>query len=94
LLIPFIENAFKYVSDHDEQENFIKVSIELDNSGLTFSSTNTFDEKVHQQKDNIHKGIGLINLKKRLELIYRNKYTLKEVVNNGIYHVTLTLNLK
>jgi len=94
LLIPFVENAFKYVSDYDDQENFIKVEVDFVNSELNFVCINTFDVKSYQQTDNMNKGIGLINVKKRLELIYGNKFKLEEGINNGSYYVTLTLNLK
>jgi two-component system LytT family sensor kinase len=94
LLIPFVENAFKYVSDHDGQENFIKVKIYFVDSELNFLCTNTFDVKGHRQTGNMNKGLGLINVKKRLELIYGHKFRLKEEINNGSYHVALTLNLK
>lgn len=108
LLIPFVENAFKYISDYEHQENYIKVSIDIVNGTLEFNCINTFDAGSQQQKDNMNKGfgntnkrisntnkgIGLINVKKRLELIYRNQYTLKEEVMNGSYQVTLSLKLK
>ena len=94
LLMPFIENAFKYVSDYDDQDNFIKVRINFVNSELNFYCDNTFDSKSNPQGDHINKGIGLINVKKRLELIYGNKYRLKEEMEKGVYHVSLTLNLK
>ncbi|HWK04790.1 MAG TPA: sensor histidine kinase [Puia sp.] len=94
LLIPFVENAFKYVSDYDDQENFIKVEVDFVKSELNFVCINTFDVKSYQQTDNMNKGIGLINVKKRLELIYGNKFKLEEGINNGSYYVTLTLNLK
>ena len=42
----------------------------------------------------MNKGIGLINVKKRLELIYANKFKLQEEIVNGIYQVNLTLNVK
>lgn len=94
LLMPFIENAFKYVSDYDGQDNFIKVTINFVNSELNFYCDNTFDSKSYPQGDNINKGIGLINVKKRLELMYGNRYRLKEKMDKGVYHVALTLNLK
>jgi len=94
LLIPFVENAFKYVSDSDEQENFIKVRIDFINVELNFYCINTFDVKSHKQTDHENKGIGLINVKKRLELIYGNKFNLKEEINKETYHITLTINLK
>jgi two-component system, LytTR family, sensor kinase len=92
LLIPFVENAFKYVSD-DEQENFIKVTVSFVKDELNLSCTNTFDVK-SQQHGNTDKGIGLINVRKRLELIYRDKFDLKQEINEGVFGITLRLNLK
>jgi two-component system, LytTR family, sensor kinase len=94
LLIPFVENAFKYVSDYDNQENYIKARIDIVNSELNFYCINTFDAASSRQRGNMNKGIGLINVKKRLELIYSNHFSLKEEDNNGSYQVALTLNLK
>lgn len=94
LLIPFVENAFKYVSDYDYQENCIKVSINLVIDKLDFSCINTFDATSSRNSDDSNKGIGLKNVRKRMELIYSNKYTLKEETDNGTYQVVLTLNLK
>ncbi|WP_183573694.1 sensor histidine kinase [Mucilaginibacter sp. X5P1] len=93
LLISFVENAFKYVSDYSEQENSIKAGITFVNNDLNFYCVNTFDVK-SQQPGDVNKGIGLVNVKKRLELIYRDKFNLKEEINNGLYQVTLTLKLK
>lgn len=94
LLVPFVENAFKYISDYDEHENRIEARIDFVDRELTFYCSNTFDA-IHQQRtDNRNKGIGLINVKKRLELIYGNKFNLEEGTDNGLYHVTLMLNLK
>ncbi|HTI08097.1 MAG TPA: histidine kinase [Puia sp.] len=94
LLIPFVENAFKYVSDYDDQENFIKIRITFAANELKFNCINSYDNGSHQQTYNANKGIGLINVNKRLELIYSNRFKLKEDSNHGCYQVTLTLNLK
>ena len=94
LLIPFVENAFKYVSDYDDKENFIKIRINIVNGGMNFRCSNTFDAKSRQQTDHTNKGIGLTNVRKRLELVYGNKFDLKEDVNNGIFDITLKVNLK
>ncbi len=94
LLIPFVENAFKYVSDYDDRENFIKIRISFINGEMNFSCANTFDGKGVQQGGTVNKGIGLTNVRKRLELVYGNKFELKEVVNNGVFDITLKVNLK
>ena len=94
LLIPFVENAFKYVSDYDDRGNCIKAGIGLAGSAMTFYCNNTVDPAGQQPTGKMKTGIGLINVRKRLELIYGNRYKLKEGMNDGLYQVTLTLNLQ
>lgn len=94
LLIPFIENAFKYVSDSDERDNFIKVTISLRDTKLMFYCINTTDKLELNTLTNDDKGIGLANVQKRLDLIYRNKHKLQTGIVNGQYEVLLTLDLK
>ena len=93
LLIPFVENAFKYVSDFDGQDNVIKIAIDFAATELQFHCMNTFDASVSRRTDQNHKGIGLKNVKKRLELIYGAQYSLRECMDHGVYEVTLTINL-
>ena len=93
LLVPFIENAFKHASDYDDRENIIKVKIGFTRQELTFYCGNTCDIMNHRTP-NAGKGIGLINVKKRLGLIYGSNYKLQEVKHNGWYEVTLKLHLK
>lgn len=94
LLILFVENAFKYVSDYDGQENFIKILVKLNDCKLSFCCVNTFDVISLQNSGNVNKGIGLSNVKKRLELIYGDRYTLNEEISNGSYIINLTLTLQ
>lgn len=93
LLIPFVENAFKYVSDYDTQENFIEAGIDFVDNDLRFYCINTFDNDSHQSSDNTSKGIGIANVKKRLELIYGNNYSLHAETNNERYTINLKIKL-
>lgn len=70
LLIPFVENAFKYgVKIH--QNNIIKIEIKIVNGSLFFNVRN----KIQQGKNNhVYSGIGITNVKKRLELVYPNNF--------------------
>lgn len=72
LLIPFVENAFKHGNLID---GYLRVDIKiiLDNDSLRFEIRNT----VKSEDDPLKKpGIGLENIKKRLDLIYPKKYKL------------------
>ncbi|MBL4623573.1 MAG: histidine kinase [Flavobacteriales bacterium] len=76
LLIPFVENAFKYgVKIH--QNSIIKIEIIVRNGSLFFKVRN----KIQQKKNNhVYSGIGISNVKKRLELVYANNFELN--INN------------
>jgi LytS/YehU family sensor histidine kinase len=90
LLIPFIENAFKHgiglLADA-----YIKVSIEASENKLQFHCVNNYN------RDNLSKdknsGIGLVNVKNRLQLLYPGKYMLTINDKEGIFSVHLNLNL-
>jgi LytS/YehU family sensor histidine kinase len=94
LLMPFVENAFKYVSDYDNQKNTIEVSINCINNELIFYCINSVDVRNRPNGSNMNKGIGVINVRKRLELIYGNKHQLREEISNDIYTINLTLILR
>ena len=91
LLIPFVENAFKYVSDSDEGDNRIEVQLTFTSGKLLFSCLNTVDGNKEPEGRG---GIGLANVKKRLELIYGEDYSLQ--INNidNLFKVLLEINLE
>lgn len=87
LMIPFVENAFKHGSLKD---GFLSVEIKIELSGnrLDFTIRNTSSEQENIIEDN---GIGLENIKKRLELHYQNNYQLKIENQKGWYSVYLSI---
>jgi LytS/YehU family sensor histidine kinase len=89
LLIVFIENAFKHGIETAENAAFLNISLTSDEKELYFSCENSFDA------DEISKtpGIGIINLEKRLDLLYPNKHTLKLSSENHIFKAELKLEL-
>lgn len=72
LFISLIENAFKHgTSAH--QDSFVMISLDMDGEDLVFSCENSlFDKKT---ADYSGSGIGLENMKRRLELLYPESYT-------------------
>ena len=91
LLVPFIENAFKYVCRLPGQTGYVKISCKEENNTLYFYVENSYSEMaVHKKKDG---GIGLQNVQKRLKLQYPDAYDLKIESDNLIYKVNLTLKL-
>ena len=90
LLVPFIENAFKYVSDNDNGQNFITVTINIKGRQFYFCCANSINPKAISA-DSRGERIGLINVKKRLELIYGRDYQLDIEATDEQYKVQLTL---
>jgi two-component system, LytTR family, sensor kinase len=90
LLIPFVENAFKHISHFKDQLNFIRIQLEHKAGELFFEVENSTEQTGHKSD---HQGIGLNNVKRRLELLYPGKHQL-EIINNGMqYKVALRLQI-
>jgi two-component system LytT family sensor kinase len=90
LLIPFVENAFKYgVTTHQESE--INISVGLDDSLLIFHINNPIHQNGTGRESN--SGIGIENVKKRLSLIYPDKHHLSIKKENNHFEVNLNIEL-
>lgn len=89
LLIPFIENVFKHSSLKDKSENKIEIKIEIIDDRLFFFCFNTIAEITKDKSS----GIGLENVKKRLEMIYNNNHNLTIVNSEVGYTVKLDIKL-
>ena len=76
LFIPLVENAFKYANTNSEGKYFIHIDLHKSGNTIKFTCVNSYTKKQEEQKPKKGGGIGLDNLKKRLEALYKNKYTL------------------
>jgi two-component system LytT family sensor kinase len=92
LLIVLIENAFKFVSNFSEKENKIAIKIFMTGTNLhsSFFNTKEVQETVAPANSN---GIGIVNLKRRLELLYPHRYKLATNMENDFYETNLTIDL-
>ncbi len=86
LLIPFVENAFKHGNIIDGFLS-IEISIKVSGNSLDFNIRNTFNQENQNQKP----GIGLENIKKRLDLNYGSNYQLTYNQKNNWYTVNLLI---
>ena len=84
LFIPFVENIFKHGVSYREP-SIIEVSIVAEDGKVTFRSVNSNHAK--KVRDDRSHGIGLENLRRRLDLLYGDDYTL-EIKDNGSTFVT------
>ena len=90
LLVPFVENAFKHISHHSDKVNFVKVDMFRVNGAFVFSISNSKDKQPSTEK---HGGIGMNNVKRRLELLYPGTHELKIDENENSFNVQLNLHL-
>lgn len=90
ILITFVENVFKHgVSSHKEGEAYITIRAE---KGELLLATN--NPLLNHPDSKASKGIGIENCKKRLDLLYPNRYSLFTGERDGKYAVTLSINLR
>lgn len=93
ILLPFVENAFKHGVSNYPGVAFVKIDSGLTNKNLVFSIENTKNPSVQVSK-NYSKGIGLKNVKKRLEFLYPEKHLLNIDDKGETFSVNLTLQLE
>ncbi len=91
LLIPLVENAFKHVSDFKDRSNWIDIRLQLEDGQLQFDISNSKKEDTVDQPPISSGGIGLENIRRRLELTYPQNYDLKLQETEESYRVSLTL---
>lgn len=91
LLIPFVENAFKHISHNSDKMNFVKIDMQRNNGEFHFSVKNSKDAS--QRSTEAHGGIGLTNVKRRLELLYPDSHELSINENNETYQANLKLKI-
>lgn len=93
LILPvFIENAFKHSSSSQTENINIDIDLHVMDTGkLTLICKNTY--QTQSNLESLSNGIGLKNVKKRLELIYPDLHELKITKSDNLYEVLLTIDL-
>jgi LytS/YehU family sensor histidine kinase len=86
LLITFVENAFKHGITYKKQ-SFIDILLYVDGGKIYFSCTNSKAEKKNGEQG----GVGLANVRQRLDIIYGDRYDYDVKDTDDTYQVSLTL---
>lgn len=93
ILTVFIENAFKHSTASQSKDIVIDIDIKVSDSGmLEFKCKNSFQPIGNTES--LSKGIGLQNVKKRLQLLYPNAHELHIQDEKDVYYVHLKVQLK
>ncbi|NLR62560.1 histidine kinase [Chitinophaga polysaccharea] len=87
LFLPLAENAFKYAGGHFK----VNIAMQQADDGILFSVSNDIPAHVPGAKTG---GIGLENLKRRLELLYPDKHTLTTQIQDNTFVAALKLTLR
>ncbi len=92
--MPFVENAFKHVSRYSEGQNWITLDLSLVNNELQLLLSNSASPGDASATELIHYGgIGLKNVKRRLDLLYPGRHHLKITRNENTFQVELRVAL-
>lgn len=92
LLIVFIENAFKHLGNLKNDQSHVKIKLNIEDTSLKFECQNTYDKNYTNSLEKKSGGIGLKNVRKRLELLYPKNHQLIVANDNLFYNVVLKLN--
>lgn len=93
LLIPFLENAFKHGVKYTSMPSFVRMNIEINNRLLIMKIENSKISAKPKIADKRSGGIGLVNVKRRLDILYPNNHILHIEDLPDIFTVNLRLNL-
>jgi len=101
LIIP-IENAFKHGVDISDRPSWCSIKITIKQKQLVLSCTNSISQDTRNEdsllkplkSDNVECGLGLENLKRRLELMYKDKFTLKILATEHVFRTELMIELE
>ncbi|HEY0896640.1 MAG TPA: sensor histidine kinase [Sphingobacteriaceae bacterium] len=88
VLIPFVENAFKHGVVNDPVRP-VRIGLSVTGDRMTFSVSN----KINRNQKDPSGGVGLANIRRRLELLYPEKHELMVSENGQTYKTTLHITL-
>jgi len=91
LLIPFVENAFKHISHKANGSNFVKLDMARSNGYFEFVVENSCEKGVYTTEQ--HGGIGMNNVKRRLELLYPGTHQLTIDEATDTFKINLKLKI-
>jgi sensor histidine kinase YesM len=90
LFTTFVENAVKHSVTISGAESYIRITIEINEGKLYFSCVNSKDPDYRPSSEK-HSGLGLANIKRRLDLLYADNYVLEITSTENEYTIKLTI---
>ena len=93
LFLPLVENAFKHGIKGETGESFLKIKMNMTGTWLNFTIENNVGHVDKVEKEEYH-GLGLENVRQRLELVYPDRHTFLVTNDTAHFRVDIKLNLK
>jgi hypothetical protein len=95
LLIVFVENAFKYAGNTSSSQSFIDIKLAVEGNLIAFRVSNSYSrEKDLRKLPGKNSGMGLVNVYKRLELLYPSEHIVDIHQDEDRYTATLQLKIR
>lgn len=94
LFTPFLENSFKHGLSNQIKEGYVNILLEVEDESLMFFIENSKPSSIPMQANVRSGGIGLVNLRRRLDILYPEKHKLEIHNSPNTYAVSLEINLK
>ena len=92
LFIPFVENAVKHNPVSEDYTSYVRIEFHISEGNLLFACINS-KPAISQKEINLNSGIGLVNIKRRLELLYPKNHYLDLKPSIGSFQVVLQIPL-
>ena len=86
VLASFVENAFKHGISY-EKPSFVHVSVSVEDGKIVFRCSNSLQDSAQSEQN----GVGLTNVRRRLDLLYGHRYTLSIDRSGDVYDIILLL---
>ena len=91
MLIMLVENAFKHGVEPSDQPSKLDIALVIDGQRMRFTCAN---QPIAVAKDGKNDGVGLANLRRRLELMFGDDFTLESGRQGDAWHAELQLELR
>ena len=93
IFLPFVENSFKHGLSNEISKGFVHLFLEVNDEKIEMRLENSKAPSQPHQQHKRSGGIGLVNVRRRLELLYPGQYELEIKDNPNTYEVLLKLDL-
>jgi sensor histidine kinase YesM len=91
LILPIVENCFKHGISEQTDKSWIKISLAVQNNTIKLIAENTISTRPLEDNHRYNEGIGIDNVRRRLQLLYPGNHELEMTVNNNVYSVKLNI---